>query len=91
MRKLPAGSWLMDDQAQKVTGGAYFPGSYIEEAKGFLRECLGEEKFSQVFPQGAAKMPLYVTARIFLTMDEWEKYKWIERYGSLEGFNPETY
>ena len=86
MKKSPVGTLLKDEQVRQLSGGTYSPGIYREEAKAFLKKCLGEEKFSQILPHGNAKMQLYVAARIFLTSEEWEQYKWIETFGSLDGF-----
>lgn len=67
--------------------GEYIPGEYKEEARTFLKECLGEEMYSSIMNSDESRRLPHVAARIFLNDEQWAKYVWIERCGSLEGFS----
>ena len=74
------------EQAEQVTGGAYSPGMYQEASMKFLKERLGEEIFNRVMGNENSRKHPYVAARVFLSQADWDKFVWIERNGSLEGF-----
>ena len=66
--------------------GVYKPGLYKEKAKEFLRECVGEEIYGKVMNCDAGRLHHYVPARVLLSQPDWEKFCWIEQYGTLDGF-----
>ena len=66
--------------------GVYKPGLYQEKAKEFLRECVGEEIYGKVMNCDAGRLHHYVPARVLLSQPDWEKFCWIEQYGTLDGF-----
>ena len=68
------------------TAGVYIPGDYKEEAKAFFKECVGEEVYEHAMNTEAGRRHHYVAARAYLGQKDWEKFVWIEQYGSLEGF-----
>ena len=74
------------DQAEQVSGGAYVPGAYKAEALAFLKECLGDARFNRILGNESNRRHPYVAARVFLSDADWDKYVWIERNGSLDGF-----
>ena len=69
--------------------GEYTPGPYAEEANRFLRQCLrqiwNEDTFRQAEQKKIFTTTPYVTARLFLSSDDWNRYLWILHHGSLEG------
>ena len=67
--------------------GEYTPGEYKEQARAFLRECLGEGKYCSIMSSAESRSLPHVAARVFLSDEQWAKYVWIERHGSLEGFS----
>ena len=66
--------------------GVYKPGMYKEQAKEFLRECVGDEISGKVMSCDAGRLHHYVPARALLSQPDWEKFCWIEQYGTLDGF-----
>ena len=70
----------------KYYGVNYSPGAYKTESLEFIKECLGEEKFLQIFDSEESRNQPYVAAKLFLTVQDWNKYVWIEQNGSLKGF-----
>ena len=83
---------LKPEQLDDVSGGGavgiYMPGqgSYLEEAKAFFRQCVGDETYNRAMGSEAGRRHHYVVARAFLDQTDWAKFMWIEKYGSLEGF-----
>lgn len=67
----------------------YTPGPYAEEACVFLRQCLrqvwNEDTFRLAEQKKMFTTTPYVTARLFLSSDDWNRYLWILHHGSLEG------
>ena len=59
---------------------------YKEASLRFFRECVGEEAFQRAMSCDSGREHPYVPARILLSQSDWEKYVWIEEYGSLDGF-----
>ena len=70
----------------KEYGVKYSPGPYRTESLHFIRECLGEEKFTRLLGTKESRDKPYVAAKLFLTVQDWDKYVWIEHHGSLTGF-----
>ena len=59
---------------------------YKEASQRFFRERVGEEAFQRAMSCDGGREHPYVPARILLSQSDWEKYVWIEEYGSLDGF-----
>ena len=79
-------------QLDRVNGGRYEPGvyrsgTYQNEAKDFFRQCVGDAVYDRAMSSDAGRMHHYVVARAFLSQQDWEKFVWIEQFGSLEGFH----
>lgn len=67
--------------------GVYKPDyPYKKESLQFFRSCVGEDVYGKAMNSEAGKAHPYAVARVFLNQTDWEKYCWIEQYGSLEGF-----
>ncbi len=67
--------------------GIYRPDFRFKEASlAFFRQCVGEETYRRAMSCEAGRRHHYVVARAFLDQADWEKFVWIEQYGSLEGF-----
>lgn len=64
----------------------YTPGFFKEEAAEFLKNCLDERTYSAIMNSGDGRSHLYVAARIYLGAEDWEKYVYIEKFGSLDGY-----
>ena len=69
------------------TLGVYRPGfRYKQESLQFFKECVGEETYQLAMNSDAGREHHYAVARAFLNQKEWEKFVWIEEFGSLDGF-----
>ena len=84
---------LLDpEQLGSVSGGScplgvYRPGfQFKQEALRFFRVCVGEDVYSRAMNSDAGRAHHYTVARAFLSQPDWEKFVWIEEYGSLAGF-----
>ena len=83
---------LSPDQMEAARGGnhalgVYRPGfRFKKESLRYFRQCVGEETYTRAMQSEAGKQHHFVVARAFLSQDDWEKFVWIEEYGSLEGF-----
>lgn len=67
--------------------GVYRPGlKYQKESMAFFRSCVGEETYTRAMSSEAGRLHHYVAARAFLNQADWEKFVWIEEFGSLAGF-----
>ena len=74
-----------DDEKDQL--GIYKPGfQFQDEALSFLRLCVSRETYERVMNSEAGKRHHYVAARALLSQVDWEKFVWIEKYGSLTGF-----
>ena len=74
-----------DDAALPL--GVYKPGGrFKEQAMAFFKECVGAETYRKAIASEAGRRHHYVVARAFLDQANWEKFVWIEEYGSLDGF-----
>ena len=73
-------------QLNEVSGEKYAPGEYRAEAIAFIKSCLGEEQYARVLGTAKARQHPYVAARLFLSPSDWEKYLYIEKNGTLDGF-----
>ena len=80
------------DQLESVSGGTstlgvYRPGfQYKQESLDYFRHCVGEETYQLAINSDAGRAHHYAVARAFLSQKDWEKFVWIEEYGSLDGF-----
>ena len=85
-------SSLSPDQLDSVSSGTdtlgvYRPGfQYKQESLDFFRHCVGEEIYQLAMNSDAGREHHYVVARAFLNQKDWEKFVWIEEFGSLDGF-----
>ena len=71
--------------------GVYKPGFQFEEdALSFFQMCVGNDIYERAMNSEAGKRHHYVVARAFLSQDDWEKFVWIEQYGSLDEFPKQT-
>ena len=82
---------LQHEDLEQIVGGAYVPGvhrpgKYKNEAKLFFRDCVGQKIYDYAMSGDAGKKHHYVAARAFLQQKDWEKFVWIEQYGSLDGY-----
>lgn len=69
------------------TLGVYRPGfRYKTESLRFFRACVGDEVYDRAMNSEAGRAHHYTVARAFLNQSDWEKFVWIEEYGSLDGF-----
>ena len=66
--------------------GKYVPGLYKAEAKAFFRQCVGEKTYEMAMNSEAGSRHHYVAARAFLKQADWEKFCWIEQFGSLDNY-----
>lgn len=64
-------------------------GAYRREAVAYMRQRLGPERFNQIMSScgSFAKYP-YVAAKLFLSVEDWNRYVWIEWHGSLDDYAP---
>ena len=83
---------LKPDQLESVIGGTnslgvYRPGfQYKKEALQFFKDRVGETVYSKAMNSDAGRAHHYTVARAFLNQTDWEKFVWIEEFGSLAGF-----
>ena len=81
---------LSEETLNKVSGGRasgiYKPGRYKEEAIQFFRQCVGDEIYRITVKREQNGKHHYVAARVFLSQADWEKFCYIEQYGTLDGF-----
>ncbi len=68
------------------TLGVYRPGAFVREAKAFFRECVGSETYERAMNCDAGRAHHYVPARVYLSQSDWERFCWIEQFGTLDGF-----
>ena len=67
--------------------GVYRPGfQYKQESLQFFKACVGETVYSRAMNSDAGRAHHYTVARAFLNQEDWEKFCWIEQYGTLDGF-----
>ena len=67
--------------------GVYRPGfRFIKESLLFFQQCVGKETYTRAMQSEAGKQHHFVVARAFLKQADWEKFVWIEEFGSLAGF-----
>ena len=67
--------------------GVYKPGfRYKKESLLFFKACVGDEVYGKAMSSEAGRAHHYTVARAFLNQSDWEKFCWIEEFGSLEGF-----
>ena len=83
---------ISTDQMGAACGGSrelgiYRPGfRFKRESLAFFRLCVGEETYTRAMQSEAGRRHHFVVARAFLNQENWEKFVWIEEYGSLKGF-----
>ena len=67
--------------------GVYKPGfQFKKESLEFFRQCVGEDVYDRAMNSEVGKKYHYVAARAFLNQADWEKFVWIEEFGSLADF-----
>ena len=83
---------LSADHLESINGGSntlgvYRPGfRYKQESLRFFKECVGEVVYAKAMNSDAGRVHHYTVARAFLGQTDWEKFVWIEEFGSLDGF-----
>jgi len=83
---------LSADHLESINGGAntlgvYRPGfRYKQVSLQFFKECVSEAVYSKAMNSDAGCVHHYAVARAFLNQKDWEKFVWIEEFGSLDGF-----
>ena len=83
---------LSADHLESINGGSntlgvYRPGfRYKQESLRFFKECVGEDVYAKAMNSDAGRVHHYTVARAFLGQTDWEKFVWIEEFGSLDGF-----
>ena len=83
---------LSPDQLESVSGGGHALGVYRpglqhkKESLQFFKACVGEDHYNRAMGSEAGHAHHYVVARAFLNQSDWEKFVWIEEFGSLDGF-----
>lgn len=83
---------LDPEQLESVGGsknplGVYRPGfQYKQESLDYFRQCVGEKTYQLAMNSDAGRAHHYTVARVFLNQTDWEKFVWIEEFGSLDGF-----
>lgn len=66
--------------------GVYMPGQYRDAAIAYFKSCVGSDTFDHAMGSAYGRRHHYVAARAFLDQTDWEKFVWIEQFGSLDGF-----
>ena len=83
---------LRPDHLKSASGsapvlGVYKPGfPYKQESLLYFKTRVGDAVYSKAMSSEAGKAHHYAVARAFLNQSDWEKFCWIEQYGSLDGF-----
>ena len=83
---------LSPEQLEQANGGAsvlgvYRPGfQHKRESLRFFRACVGDSVYVKAMSSAAGRAHHYTVARAFLNQKDWEKFCWIEQYGTLDGF-----
>ena len=86
------GRLLDPEQMRSIGGGAsplgvYRPGfQYKRESLRFFKACVGEAVYSKAMNSEAGRAHHYTVARAFLKQKDWEKFCWIEEFGTLDKF-----
>ena len=84
------------EQSESIRGGAgalgvYRPGfQYKKESLQYFKTCVGEAVYAKAMNSEAGRAHHYTVARVFLNQADWEKFVWIEEFGSLAGFPGEA-
>ena len=83
---------MSPNQLEPVSGGMPALGIYRhgfrhkKESLRFFRACVGDTTYERAMNSEVGRAHHYVVARTFLSQTDWEKFVWIEEYGSLDGF-----
>ena len=83
---------LSADQREAARGGSHALGIYRpgfrfkKESLLYFQQCVGKETYTRAMQSEAGKQHHFVVARAFLKQADWEKFVWIEEFGSLAGF-----
>ena len=83
---------LSADHLESINGGSNTLGvyrsgfRYKKESLQFFKECVGEAVYAKAMNSDAGRVHHYTVARAFLGQTDWEKFVWIEEFGSLDGF-----
>ena len=81
----------MNAERESCQLGVYKPGlKFRKESMAFFRDCVGEETYTRAMSSEAGRRHHYVAARAFLNQADWEKFVWIEEFGSLADFPGES-
>ena len=67
-----------------------FSGPHQEAAKAYFLQCIDAATYERLRRKAGWDDHPYVAARLYLSSDEWKKYLWIGKHGSLEGFTDKT-
>lgn len=69
------------------TLGVYRSGfRYRKESLQFYEDRAGTDVFRAAMNSDAGRAHHFAAARAFLNQADWEKFVWIEEFGSLDGF-----
>jgi hypothetical protein len=69
------------------TLGVYRTGfRHKKESLQFFKACVGDDVYAAAMNSDAGRAHHYAVARAFLDQKSWERFVWIEEYGSLDGF-----
>ena len=80
------------DQMESVGGGTHALGVYKpgfqhkKESLQYFKACVGEDVYARAMSSEAGRAHHYSVVRAFLNQTDWEKFCWIEQYGTLDGF-----
>ena len=83
---------LIQEELDSVSGGTralgiYRPGfRFIKESLMFFKACVGDAIYNKAMSCEVGNAHHYAVARAFLSQSDWEKFVWIEEFGSLDGF-----
>ena len=81
---------LKPEELSGVNGGyvpgVYAPGPYRDAAIAYFKSCVGSDAFNRAMNSTYGRQHHYVAARAFLSQADWERFVWIEQFGSLDGY-----
>ncbi len=70
--------------AEKIA--VYSPGIHKKEAVAFLKQRLDEDIFEKLCSNESFCRNPVIGAKLFLCVEDWNKYVWIEQHGSLNSY-----
>ena len=74
------------ERTAKTENVSYSPGTFIDESMTFLKSHMDADTYDLVMERQDEKAIPSVVARLYLNEDDWLKYIWIEKHGSLKGY-----